>query len=77
MDSAYKQHETGALSSQAYFAGLKRKLEFSGDDQAFIKGWNALFVGEIEETVKLISVLSRDIPVYLLTNSNPTHESAW
>lgn len=77
MDSAYKQHERGELSAADYFAYLKSKLGYEGDDQAFIDGWNAIFVGEVGETVTLLNHLKTKIPLYLLTNSNPTHELFW
>jgi len=77
MDNAYEQHERGELSEAGYFAHLRPLLEFEGNDEAFRNGWNAVFVGEIEETVEVLRRLRSRIPLYLLSNSNPTHEAFW
>jgi FMN phosphatase YigB (HAD superfamily) len=77
MDTAYEQHERGELSEAAYFTHLRTLLEFEGDNEQLRHGWNALFIGEIEETVTLIRSLKSKIPIYLLSNSNPTHEAFW
>lgn len=77
MDTAYEQHERGKLSGAEYFAHLRSMFDFSGDEKALIDGWNALFVGEVEETVAIIARLKSEVPVYLLTNSNPAHEEFW
>ena len=77
MDAAYKEHERGKMSRTAYFAHLRDVLEFAGDDEALMHGWNAILVGEVKETVNVLRALKTRIPLYLLTNSNPTHETAW
>ena len=74
MDRAYEQHERGQLSSTQYFTYLKSIFEFKGDDEAFVQGWNSVFVREVEDVVNIIPRLKSKVPVYVLTNSNPTHE---
>jgi glucose-1-phosphatase len=77
MDKAYEQHERGELSESEYFAHLRPLLEFEGDDEALRSGWNAVFAGEIKETVQVLQRLRPKIPLYLFSNSNPTHEAFW
>ena len=77
MDGAYERHETGEISGPAYFEHLRETLALSGDDTAITRGWNAMFVGEIAETVEMIERVSHHLPCYGFTNSNPTHETFW
>lgn len=77
MDAAYGQHERGQLSAAQYFTYLRSIVEFKGDDEVFVQGWNAVFVEEIKDLVNIIPRLKSKVPVYVLTNSNPTHEVFW
>ncbi len=77
MDSAYQEHERGALSGPQYFDYLKGLVEYQGDDATFVAGWNAIFVGPIASTVAVLNDLGQRLPLSLLTNTNATHEQAW
>jgi putative hydrolase of the HAD superfamily len=77
MDAAYEQHERGELTEAEYFAHLRAVLEFRGDDEELRHGWNAVFTEEIEPTVRLLPSLKSRMPIYLFSNSNPTHEAFW
>jgi putative hydrolase of the HAD superfamily len=77
VDFMYDQYERGEVSAQDYFAHLRNVIEYTGSDESLIQGWNSILGREIEETVGVIKALEPDIPVYLLTNTNPTHEVAW
>lgn len=77
MDTAYEQHERGQLSASQYFSYLRNVVEFKGSDESFLKGWNAVFVREVKDVVDLLPRLKSKVPIYLLTNSNPTHEVFW
>jgi putative hydrolase of the HAD superfamily len=71
------RHERGEISASEYFAFIRKILELQADDKTIIRGWNAVLVGEIEQTVKLLYKVSKQFPCYLLTNSNKTHEAHW
>jgi len=77
MDEAYERHERGELTAEEYFAYLRSVVEYRGADEAFMDGWNAVFVRELKDTVRLLPDLKAKMPLYLLTNSNPTHEAFW
>ena len=77
MDADYEQHERGELEASEYFAYLRQTLELDGDDEAIARGWNAIFVGEISDTVDAILAVRERIPCYALTNSNPSHRAVW
>jgi glucose-1-phosphatase len=77
MDTAYEQHERGQLSASQYFSYLRNVVEFKGSDESFLKSWNAVFVREVKDVVDLLPCLKSKVPIYLLTNSNPTHEAFW
>lgn len=72
-DSAYEQHEVGALSAQDYFAHLRRTLCLDCDDEAMRHGWNQVFVAPIAETVDMIRAVRSRVPCHAFSNTNATH----
>ena len=77
MDEAYERHERGEIDAAAYFGYLRRMLELDATDDDIAAGWNAIFTGEIAQTVQLIRSVRTRIPCHAFTNSNPTHQAAW
>jgi epoxide hydrolase-like predicted phosphatase len=77
MDEQYEQHECGEINAAEYFNHLRGSLKLEGDDENIARGWNAIFVGEISQTLNDIRLLKKQIPCYAFTNSNPTHQVAW
>lgn len=77
MDAPYAEHERGRLPAADYFAHLREMMRYQGSTDDMITGWNSIFTGEIKATVDLVRRIRRDVPCYLLTNTNPTHETAW
>ncbi len=77
MDEAYRKHECGLISWQEYFTYLSNLIEYYGDRASFEQGWNSIFVGLIDETICMLSQLGSTLPLYLLTNTNTTHEHRW
>lgn len=76
-DEAYEQHERGEISAAAYFAHLARELQLQGDHQAIARGWNAIFTGEISETLALVQAARAHLPCFAFSNSNAVHQAAW
>lgn len=72
-DSAYEQHEVGALSAQDYFAHLRGTLGLRCDDEAMRHGWNQVFVAPIAETVEMIRAVRARVPCHAFSNTNGTH----
>ncbi len=76
-DAAYEQHERGEISAADYFAHLVRQLELRDDHQAITRGWNAIFTGEISDTLALVRAARAHLPCYAFSNSNSVHQTAW
>lgn len=76
-DLPYEQHERGGISSTAYFRHLMTTLELDDDLAHVAKGWNAIFVGQIEETVAAVRTMRNVLPCYVFTNTNATHMETW
>jgi FMN phosphatase YigB (HAD superfamily) len=76
-DEAYEQHERGEISADAYFAHLARELQLQDDPRAIARGWNAIFTGEIGETLVLVQAARAHLPCFAFSNSNAVHQAAW
>ena len=77
MDEPYRQHELGEIPASDYFAHLRQLLEIEASDEEIAHGWNAIFVGEIAATIDCIATAREDLPCYLFSNTNPTHQAYW
>jgi putative hydrolase of the HAD superfamily len=77
MDESYRRHERGEISARDYFAHLRQLLELDASDEQIVRGWNAIFVGEIAATVNCIARAQANLPCYLFSNTNPTHQAFW
>jgi HAD superfamily hydrolase (TIGR01493 family) len=77
IDDAYERHERGEIGAAAYFEALRRSLGIDIAHAQFEAGWNALFVGEIADTTRLVARAAERIPVHLFSNTNAAHQAAW
>jgi HAD superfamily hydrolase (TIGR01549 family) len=77
MDEPYRQHELGEIPASDYFAHLRQLLELEASDEEIVHGWNAIFVGEIAATIDCIATARENLPCYLFSNTNPTHQAYW
>ncbi len=76
-DEAYQRHERGELSASDYFAHLATVLELSSDPALVAESWNAVFVGEVTDTLAMIAAARADFRCFALTNTNAAHQAAW
>ena len=76
-DAAYEQHERGEIEAGAYFASLRSAFGVTLSDEQFTDGWNAIFLGEVSETVDLLKRLKDKIPLYAFSNTNAVHKLFW
>ena len=76
-DEPYQLHERGKLPAAEYFTHLRASLLLRGETEQIVKGWNSIFVSEIEETRRVVETARKTLPCYAFTNSNPTHQAAW
>lgn len=77
MDAAYERHERAEIDASEYFEHLRHTLELEASDEEISNGWNAIYVGEITRSTNDIAIARAQLPCYLFTNSNPTHQAAW
>lgn len=77
VDAAYQQHERGEIDAAQYFSHLCRTLQLQEGHARVAEGWNAIFLGEISETLAMIRSARSQLPCYAFTNSNTAHQAAW
>lgn len=77
VDAAFERYERGEATDEEYFAALRSTLasDLSHDDLR--AGWNSIFIGTIEPTVALLARLDPRLPLYVFSNTNAAHHSAW
>lgn len=73
VDEPYCHHETGRLDDDGYFRHLQQRLELACDLDQVRAGFDAILVGEIAETVAMLEALRGRVPVYAISNTNPSH----
>jgi putative hydrolase of the HAD superfamily len=73
VDEPWCRHETGHLAPAGFLAHLREALALDCDEATVRAGFNALLVAEIEETVRLLDAIRRDVPRYAISNTNPVH----
>lgn len=76
-DACYEAHERGQMTANAYFNSLRTSLGIRMSDEQFRDGWNAIFVGEIPGVAALLRRAKALVPIYVFSNSNPTHYAYW
>lgn len=72
-DEPYQRHETGHLHEDGYFAHLRQALALDCDAETVRAGFNAVLVGEIEETVRMLHALQGRVPCHAISNTNAAH----
>ena len=70
---AYRHHEIGKISDQAYFESLRTSLGINASDAQLLEGWNAIFVGEMPDISGLLARASQRLPLYAFSNTNGAH----
>ncbi|CAN5322953.1 HAD family phosphatase [soil metagenome] len=72
-DDAYRRHERGEISDEAFFAGLRTTLGIAITDAQFLEGWNGIFVGEMPGIENLLARAAGQWPLYAFSNTNAAH----
>lgn len=72
-DENFHRHETGGLDDEGYFAHLREALALDCELPLVRAGFNAILIGEIEETVRLLEAVRGRVPCYAISNTNPAH----
>jgi glucose-1-phosphatase len=69
-DEAFKLHETGRLTDEAYFESLRMSLGINISNAEILDGWNAIFVGEMPGISSSLAKVATNVPLYAFTNTN-------
>ena len=77
MDEMYKLHETGHISWVQYAQHLRSRLDLNASDLEIANAWNAIFKGEINQTVCAIESITDKVRCFMFSNTNPTHQQFW
>ena len=72
-DEAYRHHEIGRITDDAYFDSLRTALEIALTDEQLLEGWNAIFAGEMPGIAALLACAAGRLPLYAFSNTNPPH----
>src|SRR3569833_3263469 len=72
-DEAYRHHEVGKISDEAYFDTKRRSLRIGNTDAQFLEGWNAIFAGEMPDIAELLPRAAQQMPLYAFSNTNRPH----
>ncbi len=72
-DEAYRRHEIGKISDEAYFDSLRASLDIAITDEQFLEGWNAIFAGEMPGIAPLLARAAGSLPLYAFSNTNAPH----
>jgi len=72
-DEAYRMHEVGKISDEAYFDSLRGSLGIAISDAQFLEGWNAIFAGAMPDIAELLPRAARHMPIYAFSNTNRPH----
>ena len=72
-DEAYRHHEIGKISDEAYFDSLRASLGIGISDAQFLEGWNAIFAGEMPGIAPLLARAAGHLPLYAFSNTNTPH----
>lgn len=73
----YAAHERGEISAAAYFDGLRRSLGIDLTDEQFLRGWNAIFLREVDGARSVLRAAARMHPLYAFSNTCEAHRQYW
>lgn len=76
-DECFERHERGELSCVDYFRELRRGHLQGLTEHQMRDGWNQTLGREIPGVRPLVRRLARRIPLYVFSNTNPTHQREW
>ena len=76
-DATYESHERGEIEAHEYFQHLALTLELDASTEEIERGWNSIFVGEIEATRRLVEQARMHVPCFAFTNTNASHMATW
>lgn len=77
VDATFHAYERGEIACGAFFQYVKKALGLDLNEDQMRDGWNAIFIGEMQGMADLLAAAAQRYPLYLLSNTNRTHEIFW
>jgi len=74
-DATYHAYERGKIGEGEYFASLRAMLGISITDEAFLAGWNSIFVGPRPGVDAMLARLAERWPLYVFSNTSRAHKA--
>lgn len=72
-DELFTLIETGKITPEAFFQGMKTRFGLKDDPEAFYTVWNSMLMGLIPGRAELIKQLKEKYRIFLLSNTNEIH----
>ena len=76
-DAPYQRHERGEIDAAQYFDHLAMALQLDASHAQIEQGWNAIFLGEIVRTRRIVEHMRTRLPCFVFSNTNAAHMAAW
>lgn len=69
----FTQYEIGAISTEEFYAGLRRELGMKADDATLGAAWNSMLLGAYPGRNALVWRLKQKYKLAMLSNTNEVH----
>jgi glucose-1-phosphatase len=76
-DENAADYESGMISSQEYFSGLKESLGIPISMEELVEGWNSIFGDVIKPSYDAIVLIKKSCRVVALSNTDQSHDPVW
>ena len=73
----FRQFELGLITRKQFFSGIREACGKKLTDKVIRKAWNSMIGGYIEGTIPLVLKLGKKYRMFLLSNTNSTHEKEY
>jgi FMN phosphatase YigB (HAD superfamily) len=73
-DETFLRHETGHVTDEAFFDGLRTLLGIDISHAELLNGWNAIFIGEMPGISDVLAMAAARLPLYAFSNTNRPHQ---
>lgn len=76
-DVLFDDFECGRCDAKHFIAALSEKLRYQGPEQHLIDAWNAMLLDMPDERLELLVELNTHYRIFLLSNTNALHRTAF
>lgn len=73
----FDDYETGKISSEEFREMIRREYQVAGTDEQIDAAWNAMLLNIPQERIVLLQQLAKKYRIFLLSNTNAIHLTAF